>query len=94
MRGFWADEKADGGAWDKKKWFWRRVYKYYKEKEKAFVRKASHIISLTDAGKTEITTWSFYNSSIPICVIPCCADINHFAQVSNQKRIMLKSYLT
>ena len=21
MRGFWADEKADGGAWNTKKWF-------------------------------------------------------------------------
>ena len=48
------------------------------KKEKAFVSQASHIISLTDAGKTEITKWPFYNTNIPISVIPCCADQNHF----------------
>ena len=71
----------------------RKVFEYYKKKEKAFVGQASHIISLTDAGKTEITTWPFYNSSIPICVIPCCADTNHFAQVSNQKKNHAKELL-
>ena len=33
------------------------------KKEKAFVSQVSHIISLTDAGKTEITTWPFYNTN-------------------------------
>ena len=93
MRGFWADEKADGGAWNTKKWFWKEVFDYYKKKEKAFVSKASHIISLTYAGKTEIATWPFYNSSIPISVIPCCADTNHFAQVSSQKKHQAKVLL-
>src|SRR2546423_15142167 len=31
MRGFWADEKAEGGNWDKKNFFWRRGYRYYKK---------------------------------------------------------------
>ena len=48
------------------------------KKEKAFVSQASHIISLTDAGKTEITKWPFYNTNIPISVIPCCEDQNRF----------------
>ena len=78
MRGFWADEKADCGAWNTKKWFWRKVFEYYNQKEKAYVSQASNIISLTDAGKKEINTWSFYNKNIPISVIPCCADQNHF----------------
>lgn len=93
MRGFWADEKADGGAWNTKKWFWKKVYNFYKQKEKAFVNQATHIISLTDAGKNEINTWSFYNKNIPISVIPCCADTNHFAQVSNQKKQQAKHLL-
>lgn len=37
MRGFWADEKADGGAWNTKKWFWRKVFEYYK-KRKSFCK--------------------------------------------------------
>ena len=93
MRGFWADEKADGGAWDKKKWFWRRVYRYYKEKEKAFISKASHIISLTEAGKDEILKWSFYDKAIPLSVIPCCADTDHFQQTSIQKRVKAQQLL-
>ena len=93
MRGFWADEKADGGAWNTKKWFWKKVYNFYKQKEKAYVSQATHIISLTDAGKKEINTWTFYNKNIPISVIPCCADTNHFAQVSTQKKQQAKNLL-
>ncbi len=78
MRGFWADEKADGKSWDRKKWFWNAVYKYYKKKEADFVKEADYIISLTFAGKNEILSWRFYNDKVPIAVIPCCADQNHF----------------
>ena len=78
MRGFWADEKADGNSWDRKKWFWNNVYKYYKKKEADFIKESDHIISLTFAGKSEISSWQFYNDKVPISVIPCCADQDHF----------------
>lgn len=93
MRGFWADEKADGGSWNTKKWFWRKVFEYYKKKEKAFVSQASHIISLTHSGKSEITKWPFYKSSIPISVIPCCADQNHFKITSILKKRESRKHL-
>ena len=86
MRGFWADEKADGGGWDRKKWFWNKVYNFYKKKEKEFIVNADHIISLTEAGKKEIENWSFYESRIPITVIPCCADSENFALTSAEKK--------
>ena len=41
---------------------------------------------MTDAGKTEITTWPFYSKNIPISVIPCCADQNHFKITNILKR--------
>jgi glycosyltransferase involved in cell wall biosynthesis len=78
MRGFWADEKADGGAWNKKKWFWKQVYDFYKKKEIDFIKESDHIISLTEEGKKEIQTWLFYNKNTKISVIPCCADNNLF----------------
>jgi len=79
MRGFWADEKADGGNWSKTHFFWKRVYDYYKKLEKKLISGADHIIVLTNAGKKEIQRWSFYNANVPVTVIPCCADnsLNH-----------------
>jgi glycosyltransferase involved in cell wall biosynthesis len=86
MRGFWADEKKDGGQWPQSSFLYRKIYEHYKKKEKSFVQLADHIISLTYAGKKEIETWSFYNTNIPITVIPCCADMNHFTLTDNDQK--------
>jgi glycosyltransferase involved in cell wall biosynthesis len=91
MRGFWADEKADGGAWNKKKWFWKQVYNFYKKKEIDFIKESDHIISLTEAGKKEIQTWPFYNKNTNISVIPCCADNNLFLLPSNQTKTAVRN---
>ena len=86
MRGFWADEKKDGGSWDIEKWYWRKIYLFYKKKEQQFIENADHIISLTRKGKNEIQSWYFYNNKVPLTVIPCCADGEHFALTSNEKK--------
>jgi glycosyltransferase involved in cell wall biosynthesis len=86
MRGFWADEKKDGGQWPQSKFLYRKIYEHYKKQEKSFVQYADHIISLTYAGKREIETWSFYNTSIPITVIPCCADMDHFTLTDDAQK--------
>jgi glycosyltransferase involved in cell wall biosynthesis len=78
MRGFWADEKKDAGTWDQKSWLFRKVYRYYKKKETQFIREADHIISLTEAGRNEITKWPAYDPHVPLTVIPCCSDMDHF----------------
>ncbi len=79
MRGFWADEKRDGGHWRDNHPVTGRVYRYYKEREKAYLQSADYVISLTEAGKKEILTWPFYNKAIPMQVIPCCADTTLFS---------------
>lgn len=81
MRGFWADEKKDAGTWNQDSFIFRRVYGHYKKKESAFIAEADHIISLTDAGKKEILKWPCYDSSIPLSVIPCCSDMDHFSLI-------------
>jgi glycosyltransferase involved in cell wall biosynthesis len=86
MRGFWADEKADGGGWNREVWFWDKLYKFYKKKEKEFITNADHIISLTLIAKREIESWNFYNNKIPITVIPCCADAQKFLLIDSQKK--------
>ncbi len=82
MRGFWADEKKDGGSWNQGKLIFRKIYQYYKRKEAEFVHDADCIISLTEAGKNEMMKWPSFNPTVPLVVIPCCADMDHFSLTS------------
>ncbi len=77
MRGFWADEKVDNGQWNQGRFFFRRVYKHYKQKEKQFLLQADGIISLTYAAKGELLKREAYKE-LCVDVIPCCADLQHF----------------
>lgn len=77
MRGFYADERVDGNLWKQSNLIFKFVYKYFKRKEKEFFSKADYTVSLTYAGK-EIIQNKFNFQDIPIEVIPCCADLEHF----------------
>lgn len=78
MRGFWADERIDGGIWNLGNPLFKGIYKYFKKKELEYFNTADHSISLTEAGKREIHTWEGLKSPVPIQVIPCCADLDLF----------------
>ena len=79
MRGFWADERVDGGIWNLKNPIFKIVYKFFKKKEKLFILSADAIISLTHNAKNEIKSWGYFKDKEDnITVIPCCADLNHF----------------
>lgn len=79
MRGFWADERVDGGVWKLSKPIYKTVFQYFKKKELDFLKQADSIISLTQAGATEISTHiSPMTDPQKIVVIPCCADLSHF----------------
>lgn len=86
MRGFWADEKRDGGAWRDDHPVFKRVYKYYKKREAPYLQGADHIISLTNAAKNEMAKWPAYNDKIPVSVIPCCADMDHFSVTDSTQK--------
>jgi glycosyltransferase involved in cell wall biosynthesis len=77
MRGFWANEKVDNGQWDLDKWFYRKLYRHYKGKEKEFLLGADEIVSLTQAAKDYLLKNPEYKD-LSIEVIPCCADLQHF----------------
>src|SRR6185295_19129895 len=47
MRGFWADERVEGGLWNLRNPLYRMIYHYFKKKESEFLKEADHIISLT-----------------------------------------------
>jgi len=86
MRGFWADEKKDAGTWKQSSFLFRRIYRYYKKKEVQFIREADYIISLTEAGRNEIMKWPSYDPRIPLSVIPCCSDMDHFTLTTAKDR--------
>src|SRR4030095_1911527 len=87
MRGFWADEKKDGGSWNTANPFYEKVYSYYKKKEAEYLQNADYIISLTEAGRKEMLQWSYYNPNVPLQVIPCCADLDLFSLTNaNEKK--------
>jgi glycosyltransferase involved in cell wall biosynthesis len=79
MRGLWADEKVDAGAWELKNPLYKKVYSFFKKKEKEFLVHSDHIISLTQKGKEELISWNVHESvKNKITVIPCCVDTNLF----------------
>lgn len=93
MRGFWADEKRDGGHWRDGHPVTGRVYRYYKQREKIYLQQADYVISLTEAGKKEILTWPFRNPQIPLRVIPCCADMQLFTLTDAEQKAAARERL-
>lgn len=79
MRGFWPDERVEGKIWNIRNPFYASLYRYFKKKETAFLQNADHTICLTHAGEKEIRSWKNISPSIPITVIPCCADLDLFS---------------
>lgn len=78
MRGFWADERIEGGIWDKNSPVFKRAYNFFKRKEIEFFDGSDAIVSLTHNGKQEIESWDNIPNRPQIEVIPCCVDLDHF----------------
>ena len=53
MRGLWADERIDGGIWQKNKLLHLAFFNYFKKKEKQFITHSNAIVSLTNNGANE-----------------------------------------
>ncbi len=100
MRGFWADERVEGGLWNLGNPFYRWIYNYFKRKERDFIEESDSIISLTKSGKQELLHNSIFNirHSIfeeKIKVIPTCVDTDLFnpAKVSETQKSNLRKSL-
>lgn len=96
MRGFWADERIDGNLWNLQNPLYRKIYNFFKQKEKDFLQNAAYCISLTHNAKNEILSWKGFEQT-RIAVIPCCVDTDLFCQtfqkLSNSKKPLTISYL-
>lgn len=93
MRGFWADERVEGGLWNLKNPLYRIIYRFFKKKEKDFLIGADHIVSLTENAKQEIQAWDI--SAAPISVIPTCVDLDLFdpAKIKAEDQIAVRNAL-
>jgi glycosyltransferase involved in cell wall biosynthesis len=79
MRGFWADERVDGGLWPREGGMFR-VAKWF---ERRFLLHADHVVSLTRAAVREMSAFPYLAGRMPpVTVIPTCADLDKFHPVA------------
>lgn len=97
MRAFYPDERADAGLWPKNHPLYGRVYRYFKQKEKEFLRAADHTVVLTHAGAELMRAGKLTGEPFTgkLSVIPCCADMRHFdfSQISEPQKKALRAEL-
>lgn len=75
MRGFWPDEKVDGGTWRRDS----GVYRAAKWFEKRLLECADVVISLTQAGVDAMREFPYlHGRDVRFEVIPTCADLELF----------------
>src|SRR5262245_15831163 len=82
MRGFWPDERADGGLWTRKS----VGYRLWKRIERSLLRDARAVVVLTERAKEEIARLRLAPPSTPVRVIPTCADLTRFRAVPESGR--------
>ncbi len=90
MRGFWADEKLESGAW--RPVSFRPVYRFFKRKEQLFFKTADKTVSLTHAGKAEITRRDWAPAE-KVGVVPTCVNFDYFPAFSQEVRTTVRAEL-
>lgn len=76
MRGFWPEERIDGGLWPANS----RLYRLSKRLERKLLLSADHVVLLTRASEAELRRFPYLlDHAPPISIIPTCADLDRFA---------------
>ena len=82
MRGFWADERVDGGLWPRS----GRMFRVAKGFERRFLLGADHVVSLTQAAVRELQRFDYLQGRMPpVTVIPTCADLTRFSPMYRER---------
>ena len=90
MRGFWADERVDGGLWHPE----GRMFGVAKWFERQFLLNADHVISLTNAAVREMERFPYLAGRMPpITVIPTCADLKRFRPLAIEREEFVLGYV-
>lgn len=80
MRGFWADERVDGGLWNRERLLYDLIYRFFKLKERQFLLESEAVVSLTHKGKEEMLTWNLELPAEKVSVISCGCDLELFVR--------------
>jgi glycosyltransferase involved in cell wall biosynthesis len=75
IRGFWADERVEGGLWRSG----GPLYRIAKRWERRFFSQADAVVTLTEASVPQIREWTA-GRAVPIEVIPTCVDLDRFVE--------------
>ncbi len=86
MRAFWPDERAEGGAWDQRKRFYRAIFRFFKKRQRALIAQADELVTLSQEGRRALLALGIRAADKPVTVIPCCADFDLFAPPSAETR--------
>lgn len=78
IRGFWADERVEGGIWPRDRMAYRAVYRITKACERWFFRNADAVVTLTHASLPQIRAWAGRGEGLDVVVIPTCVDLQRF----------------
>lgn len=96
MRGFWVDERVEGGLWNQDQWIYKQIFQKYKKIETDLLKEAQRIVVLTQKAKAILQDWPTVRVSEDIIdVIPCAADLNHFdrSKITPEDTVQAKSEL-
>ena len=75
MRGFWPEERVDGGLWRADS----RIFRVVKGLERRFLRDADRVVVLTDRARLELRRRGV---KPPVTVVPTCVDLERFRPVA------------
>ena len=94
MRGFWADERLEGGAWSMSNPFFAAVYRYFKRREREFWAEADQIVSLTHEGTQVLEAARRQGNKVaPVTVVPCCVEFHVFPPANAERRDRARALL-
>jgi glycosyltransferase involved in cell wall biosynthesis len=90
MRGFWADERVDGGLWQRDSGLYRTA-KWF---ERRFLLRADHVVCLTHASVRELRKFDYLRDRAPpMTVIPTCADLERFRPPESKSAEFVLGYV-
>ena len=73
MRGFWADERVDGGLWPPGGF----LYRLAKRLENRLLKDADEVVTLTERARLTVEQWPGIKAP-RVTVIPTCVDLERF----------------
>ncbi len=93
MRGFYPEERVEGGIWNLKNPLHKSVYKKLKKQEITYLKESDAIVSLTHKGKEDLLDRNLNLEESRIWVVPCAADYDHFKVINEVKKSNEMVYL-